>query len=504
MLAKKELLLISVAYLLAHFLTTLTGAYGYFRDELYYIACSHHLGWGYVDQPPFSIFLLALNRAVFGDSLFALRLLPAISGAAFVFVTGWIASELGGGRFAQMLAAISAAITPVYLSIFNFYSMNSFDLLFCALALLVVLLIVNSGNEKLWLLFGLLVGLGLQNKLSILFLCVGLGAGMLFSSHRRHLISKWFWLGAICAAVINIPQVVWEVRNHWPTLEFMRNATEHKNAQISPAQFFLNLSLLMHPFNIVIWLPGLAGLLFLPALRKYRFLFILFVSVTIIFILQNGKPYYLSPFFPALFAAGGVLIEHFTSIQMKILRPILVILLLTGGLISAPFALPFLPVETYIRYAKFMGQEPHSEERDRPGKLSQHFADMFGWKEMAETVAPVYARLSPEEKSKCGIFADNYGEAAAIDFFGPKYSLPGAVSGHNSYWLWGPGKSTGEVMIIIGGDLEDHQPFYESCSLEATHRNEYARSFESDLSIFVCRKLKEPIPKVWPLTRRYI
>jgi len=280
MLAKKELLLISAAYLLAHFVTTLTGAYGYFRDELYYIACSNHLGWGYVDQPPFSIFLLALNRAVLGDSLFALRLLPALSGASFIFVTGCIASELGGGRFAQMLAAISAAITPVYLSIFNFYSMNAFDLIFCALALLVVLKIVNSGNEKLWLLFGLLVGIGLQNKLSILFLCVGLGAGMLLSSYRRQLLSKWFWMGAFLAVMINIPQVLWEMKNQWATLEFMRNATEHKNAVISPLQFFLNLILIMHPFNVVVWLPGLAGLLFLPALRKYRFLFILFATVS--------------------------------------------------------------------------------------------------------------------------------------------------------------------------------------------------------------------------------
>jgi len=504
MRAKRDLLIISSAYVLAHFLTTLTGAYGIFRDELYYIACTNHLAWGYVDQPPFSILMLALNRVVFGDSLFALRLLPAFCGGAFIFVTGLIALELGGGRFAQILAAVSAAITPVYLSIFNFYSMNSFDLLFCALTLYLLLRIINSGYEKLWLVFGMVVGIGLQNKLSILFLCMGLGAGLLLSTHRRRLLSKWFWCGSAIAAVINIPSLLWQVHYHWPTLEFMQNATAHKNAQISVAQFFVSVTMMMQPFNVLVWLAGLAGLLFSHKLRTYRFFFISFASVTLIFLLQNGKAYYLAPFFPALFAAGGVVIEQITSLKFKSVRIALVSFLVIGGLISAPLVLPFLPVETYIRYAKFLGQQPRSEERDRPGKLGQHYADMFGWKEMADTVAAVYEKLTPEERSKCGIYADNYGEAGAIDFFGRKYGLPPAISGHNSYWMWGPGKATGEVMIIIGGDLEDHQPYYQECRQEATIRNEYARSFETDLPVFVCHHLKEPVAKVWPQTRQFI
>ena len=504
MKGNRDLLLISSAYLLAHFLTTLTGAYGIFRDELYYIACTNHLAWGYVDQPPFSILMLAFNRMVLGDSLFALRFLPALCGAAFIFVTGLIASELGGGRFAQILAAVSAAITPVYLSIFDFYSMNSFDLLFCAFALYLLLRIINSGNAKLWLLFGVVVGVGLQNKLSVLFLCVGLGMGLLLSEHRRHLISKWFWLGNVIAIILNIPHVLWQIQYHWPTLEFMRNATALKNAQISAAQFFVSVTQMMHPFNALVWISGLGGLLFLSRLRPYRFLFVSFVAVTLIFLFQNGKPYYLASFFPVLLASGGVTIEQLTSLRLRPARVVLVALLVVGGLISAPLVLPVLPVETYIRYAKFLGQDPHSDERDRPGKLRQHYADMFGWKEMADTVAAVYAKLTPEEKSKCGIYADNYGEAGAIDFFGRKYGLPPAVSGHNSYWIWGPGKATGEVMIVIGGELEDHQPFYRECRQEATIRNEYARSFETDLGVFVCRQLKEPVAKVWPLTRQFI
>ena len=296
MKGQKDLLLISSVYLLAHFLTTLSGAYGFFRDELYYIACSNHLAWGYVDQPPLSILILAINRAIFGDSLFALRLLPALCGAVFVFVTGLSAGEMGGNRFAKVLAAISAAITPVYLAIFNFYSMNSFDMLFWALTFYVLLRIINSGNEKLWLLFGLLVGLGLENKWSVIFLCGGIGIGMLLSKHRHHLINKWFWLGNAIVIVMNIPHLLWQIHYSWPTLEFMRNATANKNAQISPVEFFLNVMLMMHPFNAVVWIAGLLGLVFSPTLRLYRFLFFSFVAVTAIFLFQNGKPYYLAPF----------------------------------------------------------------------------------------------------------------------------------------------------------------------------------------------------------------
>lgn len=500
----KDLLLISLAYLSAHFLTTLSGAYGFFRDELYYIACSNHLAWGYVDQPPFSILMLAINRAIFGDSLFALRLLPAICGGLFVFVTGLCAAEMGGNRFAKILAAVSAAIAPVYLAIFNFYSMNSFDLLFWALTFYVLLRIIHSGDQKLWLFFGLLVGSGLENKWSVLFLCAGVGIGLLLSSHRHHLINKWFLLGSAIAVLLNVPHLLWQIEYNWPTLEFMRNATIHKNAEISPVEFFMNVMLQMHPFNAVVWIAGLLGLLFFSGLRTYRFLFFSFVAITTIFLVQNGKPYYLAPFFPVLFVAGGITIEKLTSVRFKIVRPILLLFLIVGGLISAPFALPFLPVESYIRYAKFLGMEPHSEERDQPGKLSQHYADMFGWKEMADTVAGVYRQLSPEEKAECGIFADNYGEAAAIDFFGRKYGLPPAVSGHNSYWIWGPGKTTGKVMIIVGGDLEDHQPFYEECHKEAIIQHEYARSFETNLPVFVCKNLKLPVAEVWPQTKGFI
>jgi hypothetical protein len=499
------LLLIAAGAFVIQFLTNVTGAYGYFRDELYYIACSKHLAWGYVDEPPFSILLLAINRFLLGDSLTALRFLPAASNAIVVLLAGLLAKELGGKTFAQAVAAIATLIAPVYLTIFNFYSMNSFDILFWALSFYIVVRIIKTGNEKLWLIFGVVAGLGLENKYSLLFLCAGIVAGMILTQHRKQFLSKYFWMGAFIAILLFMPHNLWEIKNGWPSLEFMRNATLQKNAPVSPVEFFIQQILMMNPFNVLIWIPGLLYLFLSASANRFRLFAFAYAAIFLVFVAQHGKPYYLSPFYTMLFAAGAVAAEKFFEARSwEIARPALVSVLLIAGVMSAPFALPVLPVETFIRYARALGMTPHSDERDRPGRLDQHYADMFGWKEMAETVASVYEKLPANEKASCGIFGQNYGEAGAIDFFGEKYGLPKAMSGHNNYWLWGPTAANPEVTIVIGGDPQDNLQVFQECHQSAVIRNPYARSFETDLPVSVCRGLKQPFNKIWPQLREYI
>ncbi|MEK7249038.1 MAG: glycosyltransferase family 39 protein, partial [Bacteroidota bacterium] len=220
---------LAVMNFLLHVIVNATTAHGYFRDEFYYIACSEHLAFGYVDQPPLSILLLAINRFLFGDSLVALRIMPALAAALTVFLTGKIAAALGGNRFAKSLAALCSLIAPQYLGMLNFFSMNAVDLLFWTIAVLIVVNIMREGNPKLWLSFGVVAGLGAQNKFSILFLCFGIAVGLLLTSERTHLRNKWFWLGATIAAIIFLPHVIWQIVNNYPTLEFVRNATLNKN-----------------------------------------------------------------------------------------------------------------------------------------------------------------------------------------------------------------------------------------------------------------------------------
>lgn len=430
--------------------------YGIFRGELYYLACGEHLDWGYVDLPPFSALIYHIVRRLLGDSLYAIRFLPALCAALTVFLTGWIARELGGGRFAQVLAALAAMLGPVYLVIDHFYSMNCFDHLFWALAAFVLIRILKHDRPRLWLLFGLIAGVGLMNKYSMGFLGLGLIIGLALSPARRHFASNWLWLGGALATAIFLPHILWEIHNHFPTAEFIHNVTAYKNAPMSPPAFLAQVMLQTLPLMVAIWLVGLYFYFFAGEGRPYRALGWIFVVVLGLFFTTNAKPYYLAPTFFMLFAGGAFVIESFIQRrQCNWLKPASLTVLIVNGLIALPYGVPVLPVDTFIKYENLLGLHPSSGERDRPGELPQVYGDMFGWENMVETVAKVYNSLSPEEKARTLIFCRNYGEAGAIDFFGGKYGLPKASSGHNNYWLWGPQNAHADLVITVGERLQD-------------------------------------------------
>lgn len=495
---------LALATLGIHFLAN--GGYGYFRDELYYIACSDHLDWGYVDHPPLSILLLAISRAVFGDSsLFALRLLPAFAGAGTVLLMGLMVRMLGGNRFAQILAAVAVMVAPHYLAVTNFYSMNCFDILFWTAGIYVILFIIKSGNSKLWLLFGVIAGLGLQNKLSMLFLGFGLVVGLMLTPPRKYFRDKWLWLGGATAFFIFLPNIIWQLQHHVPTIEFMRNATQLKNAPMSLIEFVVAQIITMSPFNFLLWGAGLYYCFFYSQGKPYRLVGWMYVAIFVFLVVQRSKAYYLTPAYPMLFATGALFVQDIIArTNWNWLKPALVALLLISGAAGAPFALPVLPVENFIGYSRALGMAPPQEERNRVGKLPQFFADMHGWKEMAAAVADAYNKLSPEEQSQCAIYTQNYGEAGAIDFFGKQYNLPKAISGHNSYFLWGMREYTGEILIIIGGNPDDYKKVYQEVTQVGSTYNEYAMPYENNRPIFICRGLKVPLKDVWSSTKHFI
>jgi hypothetical protein len=489
--------------ILIHFLAN--GGYGYFRDELYYIACSKHLAWGYVDQPPFMPLMAFLTRQLLGESLFALRFSPAICGGLIVLLAGLVARELGGGRYAQALAAVAVMVAPVYLAIDNFFSMNCFDQVFWALAGYIVIRILKQGDPKLWVLFGAVAGLGLMNKYSMGFLGLGILVGLVLTPARRHLRSKWLWLGGIMAFVIFLPHILWEIHHGFPSLEFIHNATVMKNLPQTPLRFMASSALGMHPLTVPIWLAGLAFFFLAKAGRPYRLFGWVFVFILALFLLTRAKPYYLSPAYLFLLPGGAVAIEAFVQQRnWNRLKATSFVLLLAGGAALAPYVLPILPVETYLKYQAFIGLKAPREERGKLGKLPQQYADMFGWENMVATVAKVYNSLSPEEKEKCVIGASNYGEAGAIDFFGKKYGLPHAISSHNNYWIWGPGGKPGEIAIIVGGNPKDYHSMYDDVQQAATVICEYAMPFETNLPVYLCRRPKTTLQQVWPHIKNFI
>ncbi len=497
------LIFLAAATLLIHLVTI--RQYGYFRDEFYYVACGEHLDWGAVDHPPFVDLVALLARRTLGDSLFALRLLPALSGALLVFLSGLLARELGGGRFAQALSAVTVMAAPVYLGTAGNLSMNCFDHLFWLLAALLVVRILRDDRPRLWLLFGLVAGMGLLNKYSMGFFGMGLAVGLILTPARRHLRNPWLWLGGALALVLFLPHVVWEIRHGFPTREFIRNATLYKNAPMSPLAFLKECVLGVNPVSLPVWLAGLGWYFFREEGKRFRILGWIFLATLGLFLTTNAKPYYLAPAFLLLFPAGGVAVETFIrSVNWSWLKPAYLTLVAAGGAALAPFAIGCLPVETFIRYQASLGVAPHTEERTRLAELPQMYADMFGWENMVATVAKVYGSLTPEERARTLIFCSNYGEAGAIDFFGWKYGLPKASSGHNTYWFWGATNPSADMVITVGVSPEDVGKTFERVDLAATIVSPHARPLENNVPVYIGREPKRPLKEVWPSTKGFI
>jgi hypothetical protein len=502
-----ELVLIAVFTIVAMLVHLLTNSrYGYFRDELYYIACGRHLAFGYVDQPPLSILLLRLSQLLLGDSLFAIRLIPALAGAASVALSGVIAREMGGRTWAIALACAATLCALFYLAVGNFFSMNAFEPLFWMGCVYLLVRIINGGSPMLWLWFGALLGLSLENKHSTVFFAVGIFVALLLTPERRHLAEKWIWLGGLIAFAIALPNVLWEARYHWPTYELLNNiAHSNKNAALNPAEFITQQIVFMNPGTFAIWISGLLWLFASRDGRRYCALGIIYLVTLAEFIVLHGKSYYLAPAYPMLFAAGGVAIERVFAMRFKWIRPVLLTLLLATGGLFAPTVLPVLPPDRLVAYMKAIHLEPPRTEKSHTAALPQVFADQFGWQEMVGSVADIYHHLRPEDEKRAAVFCQNYGEAGAIDFFGPKLGLPAAISGHQNYFFWGPRDWTGEVALVLDTNDEDEREQFASVEdLGQVPSSPWAMPFEQRRHIYLCRDLKISVRELWPRVKKWL
>jgi len=424
--------------IVVHLFTDGPGAYGYFRDELYYLDCADHLAWGYVDQPPLSIFILAVTRFLLGDSLLAIRLPVILIGAATVVLGGLLARAMGGGRFAQALACLAVLTAPIFLALGSFFSMNAFDQFFWTLAALLLVKLIRSDHPRLWLLFGLVCGLGLENKYSIGFFGIGLVAAMALTPLRRHFRKRAFWCGGLLAFALFLPHLIWQLLTGWPSVEFMRNAALYKNMPVTALDFLLGQVTLAGPLNAPLWVAGLLFGLLSRRGREFAAFSILYLFLFILFVLTHGKVYYLSPAYPPLFALGTIWLEKTLSTR-RLPKAAALCLVAAGGLALAPLAIPVFPPATFLRYQDALGLTAPQQERAHAGALPQHLGDRLGWEEFVVLVAKAFHDLPPADRERCSIFVSNYGEAGAINLRRERYGLPQAISGYMSYYFWGPG-----------------------------------------------------------------
>ncbi|HUF46219.1 MAG TPA: glycosyltransferase family 39 protein [Vicinamibacterales bacterium] len=487
---------------LAIHLATIAG-YGYFRDELYYVAGARRLAFGYVDHPPLSLLLLRPVIELFGTSLWSIRLLPAIAGAVMVLLVGLIARELGGGRFAQAIAMTAAIAAPIYLALDHIFSMNAFDLVVWAAAALVVIRLVRAPSPRLWLALGAIVGVGLQNKISVLWLVAGLGAGLLLTERRAWLRTRGPYVAAALAALIFLPYVIWQIAYGFPTIEFMANAGSLKMAPRPPAAFLLAQLEMMNPASAPLWIGGLAWLL-AGGGRPYRLLGVAWLVVLAILLLNGtSRAYYLGPAYTWLFAAGGVWLEALTAVRLRWLRPAVAGAIVLVALVLLPFALPVLPVERYVAYAAALGREPATEERHRLSELPQHYADMHGWEAIVDAVEQAWRELPDEERGATVVLAQNYGEAGAVEVLGAPRGLPPAISGHNSYWMWGPPDFEVRNVIVIDGDEDEARDVCTATRIVAHTDCGYCMPYEDGNPVMLCLGLRVAPAAIWPSLKHF-
>ncbi len=502
--------IVATLVVLTHVVINLRDAM--FRDEFYYLACADHLGWGYVDHPPLSIAVLWAMRAVLGTSLVAVRLAPALAGAAVVLLAARMARDWGASRYAQLLVATAVAVAPIYGSLFGYFSMNAFDMLFWTLgALLLARLAAMPVAEgagratRTWLLFGVVCGLGLLNKISVGFFGIGVAVALVLTPLRRHLRTPGPWLALAVAALLFLPHVLWQVQHGWPTLEFIHNAESSKNVHASLRGFFGAQVLLLHPFNAPLWILGLAALLWGRIGNRDRALGIVYLTAFTVLVARGGKAYYLAGAYPPLLAAGAITVDRLVArVRMAAwIRPSLIAVLTLGGILLLPFSALVLPVETFLAYQRALHIEPPREENHTMGPLPQFLADRCGWQEMTGAVASVYASLSEAERGKTLIAANNYGEAGALLYYGRRLGLPAAVCQHNSFYLWGPGNVTPDVVITVGQAPDDLHDTFESVIPAAQIVAPYAMPYETRRPICICRGLKVSLDAAWKDGKHY-
>lgn len=495
-------LLIVVLRLLLHLLTA--NQYGIFRDELYYYACSQHLAWGYVDMPPFVPAVAWLFTSLFGNSLLVLRLIPALAGCGAIALTGYQAFQFGGRRFAMGLAALLLGISAVFVINGHLLGTNDFEALFWMGCASIVIRIIQTGNQRLWLWFGVFAGIGLLNKYSITVFGLGIVLGLVFTPERKAFADKWIWLGGIVALLIFLPNLMWNIHRDWPFVQLMHNIRANgRDVALDPLHFFLEQVLMVNPFALPIWLAGLYWLFFGSEGRRYRVLGWAFVVTFQAFMILHGKDYYVAPAYPMLFAAGSVVCEQWIERTHRAwMKPAIVVVLLVPFFFFLPILAPVLSPEKLVSFMEAIHfTPPRSEHNQAASPLPQYYSDELGWEAMVKQVADVYHSLPPEVQAKTAIKASDYGQAAAIDYFGPKYGLPKAVCFHQNYWYWGTHGYTGESVIVLGEGNPEHLRQIAERAEDRGHF-EYPNALEN-FDIWYVQGLKVNLHDLWEHEKKW-
>jgi hypothetical protein len=508
-LATRALAALGAITFALHVLVNRFSPYGFQRDEFLYMAMGRHLRLWRMDFPPFIAILSEAERFLLGDSMIAIRVAPALAAGILVLMAGLIARELGGGKFAQVLAAVTVATSPLFLRTGDLLQPVVFDQLWWTLALYALVKLgasapsddVLSREPRWWIVLGVACGLGLLTKFSLLFFGAALVFAILISPQRRVILTPWPWVAAAIAFVIGSPSLVGQVLLGYPVVSQMKTL-QHSQLMHVSAWSFVGGQLYLGA-AVLLALTGALYLVLAERMRAFRAVGWTCIGAFMLLLVLHGKSYYIGPIYPTLFAAGAVAFERWTARRpagvAMAARAAAIVLLVAYGAIGAPLELPIFSKEATADFAS--RSKMSGATRTNQGvalKLPQDYADMLGWPELAAAVARVYDSLPPEKRAHVVLVGNNYGEAGALEYYGPRLGLPRVVSAAGSYWFFGPGEKFGTVLVTLGGTKEDLERFYETVIPAGHVINAWGVPEESDVSIYVCEHPRSTLQAIWP------
>ncbi|MCE1255049.1 MAG: glycosyltransferase family 39 protein [Anaerolineae bacterium] len=482
------LLYISFAKILLHF-SVLSG-YGYHRDELATLEDALHLDWGFVAYPPLVPVVARLGLELFGLNNMGFRIFSTLVIALAAILAARLTAEMGGKRPAQILTLIAVAFAPINMTQSSVFLYVSFDYFWWVCLAYFLIRLINTDNPRYWLGIGAVIALGMLTKYTMAFWVLALVAGILIS-RRAWLRSPWLWGAALLSFLIFSPNLLWQINHQWISLDFL-SSIHARDIRIGRTSGFLSGQLIDNNLSLMIplWIIGLVQLLTSPRFKPYRIFAWMFMITTLAFIISQARSYYLAPAYPALLAAGAVWFEAWLSARSnrikQILKWSLAPLLAVNILVIAAITMPLGPVNGPFWQLS--------------SKVHDLFVEEIGWPEMVQTTARIYRELPPQQQVKTGIFAGNYGEAGAINIYGPQYGLPRVISTTNSFWLYGYGSQPPEDLIILGLNSQLVNPLFERCELLAANNNPYGVKNEESVyhtDIFLCHGLKISWQEFW-------
>jgi 4-amino-4-deoxy-L-arabinose transferase-like glycosyltransferase len=451
-----------------------------------------------------------------------------------VVQTAILGRELGGRRFALVLSAICAVVVPQYLSDGSLLGTNCLEPNLWMGCAYFAILSIKRNDPRYWLWFGVVAGIGMEEKYSIAVFGLGIVVGLLLTEQRRVFLNKWIWLGGLAALLIFLPNLLWNIHYDWPFVQLIHNIkTDGRDVVLGPVNFLLQQILLANPLTLPIWLRGLLFLLFSARLKPYRALGWCYLVCYTAFFVLHGKSYYLSPVYPMLLAAGAVVIEGAidgwadarTKLQadarrtdvrstnarpeggrrrLQWLKPVIIVALIADGVYLSPIVIPVLSPDHFLAYAKSLPFKlPVMEHAHARAALPQWYADQFGWQEIVDETAIAWNRIPSEDRKDCGIFAQDYGQAGAIDFLGRRYGLPASLSGHQTWFLWGPRDYSGDCMIVLVDSRQNLEQLWRHVDFVGTSApNPYA--LEQQIDVYICRGKKfDSLSALWPHLKRW-